>query len=703
MPVVDVDTDELRALVGRDVSDDQLKSDLFALGLEFEGETDEGTLQFEFGPDRLDRLSVEGIARSLRYQYGDARGVHVPDTNDPDWVIQVEPSVPDERPYVTGAVVRDVTLDEGALESLIQLQEKLHATMGRGREKGAIGVHDLTMLQGEQLSGGGGLAEVTSEEPDPTDDDPIEYTAAGEPQISEEGTVRRGENTIRYRGIEPEGDRFVPLDYEAMGTTGDGGVTPADVLRDHPTGTTYGEIVADYDRLPAIYDERGLFSFPPVINGQRTEVSTNSRDLLIELTGTDQWTIDRMCVILCYALTARGGRVEDVRISYADGAVTPDDGAELVRPALDTTEKSVSHARIERTLGIELEPEAVLDLFERSGLEAVRADNARGDPIRDDAVHDNTGHSDATRGDVSRNDGADSDAAHNGGANGGASYGDTANNDAAHNDGAHNDTTDEAGGQPTSVVYQVTIPPYRVDVLHPSDLVDDVGRAYGFGELEPAYPNLGTIGGRRESSRLEDAVRTSLVGLGFQDTLNFNMTAPDTNFDGMRLEEPTADGDRVVPDDGPLGEQPPATIQTPYSEAYSQLRTWAMPSLVSVLANNTHRSYPQDLSEIGFVAHRDDREPTNVAESRHVAAVLARPDASYEDAKARLARLCADFGVSLDTPATEHPSFIPGRAASVVIDGESVGVIGELHPAVLVEHELELPVAGFEFTLDALK
>jgi len=116
MPVVDIDTDELRGLTGRtDTSDEEFKEDLFGLGLEFEGETDEDLLQFEFAPDRLDRLSVEGVARAaLRHHYGDDRGVYVPETNDPEWTIEVDESVPDERPYVTGAVIRGVDLDGGA-------------------------------------------------------------------------------------------------------------------------------------------------------------------------------------------------------------------------------------------------------------------------------------------------------------------------------------------------------------------------------------------------------------------------------------------------------------------------------------------------------------------------------------------------------------------------------------------------------------
>ena len=578
MPVVDIDTDELRGLTGRtDTTDEEFKEDLFGLGLEFEGETDDGLLQFEFAPDRLDRLSVEGVARSLRYHYGDDRGVYVPEANDAEWTIDVDESVPDERPYVTGAVIRGVDLDEGALESLIQLQEKLHATMGRGRAKGAIGIHDLAMLKGAPLQEG-------------------------------------AEPSITYRGVEPDGDAFVPLDANDE-------LTPSEVLDEHDTGRTYADLVEDLDRYPAIYDELGLFSFPPVINGKRTEVTTGSRELFVELTGTDQWTIDRMCTIVCYALSARGATIEAVEVNYADGAAAPDEyGAELVRPNLDVDEKSVGHDRIETLLGVDFEPEEVVDCFERAGLDA--------------------------------------------------DY-----------------TLDE------DVTYEVSIPPYRVDVLHPLDLVDDVGRAYGFDELEPRYPDVGTVGGRHERSRLEDAVRTSLVGLGFEDLLNFHMTSGTENYDRMNLE---AGSDA-------FGGGEPVEITEPYSEEYTQLRTWALPSLVMLLERNTHNAYPQDVAEVGFATERDDAENTNVAERRHVAGAVARRDASYEAAKGRLQAVCDDFGAELATPRTEHPSFIDGRTAAVEIDGETVGVIGEVHPAVLVEHDLEVPVAAFEFDLDALR
>ncbi|MEA1931349.1 MAG: phenylalanine--tRNA ligase subunit beta [Euryarchaeota archaeon] len=582
MPVVDVDSDELRELTGHDEkSDEELKDDLFNLGLEYEGETDEGMMQLEFAPDRLDRLSVEGVARSLRYQYGDDRGLYVPKTNDADWTFHVDESVPEGRPYVTGAIVRDVNLTEDALDSLIQLQEKLHATMGRKRAKAAIGIHDLTMVKGQAYD------------------------------------ADEGGPSITYRGVDPEGDSFVPLDADEE-------MTPAEVLDRHETGTKYADLLDGFDRYPAIYDQLGLFSFPPVINGRRTEVEAESRDLLIELTGTDQWTIDHICNVICYALSARGGTIEDVDIEYDDAKGADDEyGPNLVRPDFSVRTKHLSHDRIETVLGVDLDQHTVLDLFERSGLSA------------------------------SVDDSADAD----------------------------------------GTVYEVEIPPYRVDVLHPMDLIDDLGRAYGFNELEPRYPDVGTVGGRHERTRLEDAARASLVGLGFEDLLNFHMISGEANYDRLNVEP----GTDVV------GTGEPVEITGPYSEDYTQLRSWVLPSLLLVLENNTHRAYPQELAEIGLAAEVDESENTNVAEWRSIGAVIARHDATYEDAKARLAALCADFDATLETPATEHPSFINGRVADVVVDGETVGVIGEIHPQVLVNHDLELPVAAFELRLDALQ
>jgi phenylalanyl-tRNA synthetase beta chain len=587
MPVIDVDPEELRTLTSQhDKPEDELLDDLFNVGIEYEGETEDGEFKLEFEPDRLDWLSVEGIARALRYHYGEDRGVDIPSTNDAEWSIEVD-GTPEERPYVTGAIVRGIDLSDGVLDSLIQLQEKLHATMGRARAKGAIGVHDLTMLKGAPAAEG-------------------------------------REKSIRYTSMDPDDERFVPLE-------GDEEMSPREVIEEHHIGIDYADLVADLDRYPAIYDDIGLFSFPPVVNGRRTEVTEDSRDLLIEMTGTNQWTIDHMLSIVCYMLAARGGQLEAVEVSYAEGAPGEYAGHTMTKPDFSTKTKTVSHDRVETLLGVDLDTETLVDCIERSGLDV--------------SIED---------GETRLDDGGQSERDHN---------------------------------------YEVEIPPYRVDVLHPVDVVDDIGRAYGFNTLEPRYPDVTTIGGRHERSRLEDAVREMLIGLGFEDLLNFYMTSEGKNFERMNVDP----GTDVV------GGGEPVTIMETYSEEYTMLRTWALPSIMQVLENNTHRAYPQHLADIGLAAWVDESENTNVAEHQTVAAAMADTEVSYEDIRARMQALTRQFEADLETPATEHPTFISGRCAEVIIDGESVGVIGEVHPEVIVEHDLEVPVVAVEFRLDALQ
>ncbi len=560
MAVIDVELDELRKLVGRDLDEEELVEELFGLGVEHEY-TEDGEMGLEVVPDRPDRLSVEGIARSLRLDMGIESGIYIPDTQASDYKITVEGSVDGVRPYITGAVVKNVDLGGGGLESLIQIQEKLHDTLGRRRNKGAIGIHDLITIKGRDIT---------------------------------------------YRGIEPESDSFVPLeigDEELLE------MTPKEVMDNHEVGSRYAHILEGERYAPAIYDDIGLFSFPPIINSKRTEVTEDSRDVFIEMTGIDQWTIDKMLNILLYVLDSRGGEIYEVEVEYPD--------SKQLKPDLSVKTKQVSHTEIESIIGVDLDTDEVEELAERSGLKA------------------------------------------------------------------HIDGDQEMG----DTLYTVEIPPYRTDVLHPRDVIDDIGRAYGFNELEPRYPDVATIGELTSSTKLENAVRRQLVGLGFQDLLNFVMTDPENNFDKMKMDR---DPDRI-------------DIENPYSEEYSMMRTWLLPSLLEVLGNNTHREYPQNIAEIGLTAVQDSSTETGVREDMKVAAVMAGTESGYEEMKSRLTSLVSDFGGVLETPRLDHPSFIDGRVADVVIDGDSYGVIGEFAPEVLSEWNVVQPVSGFEFRLEGLR
>ncbi len=540
---------ELCAMVGREIDSRRLQGDLFDLGLETE-EQNGDDITLDVTADRPDLLSVEGIARLLRYHYGLETKVRVPEVQKSEFTCVVDPSMRGIRPYITCAIVKDIRVTDGLIKSLMQVQEKLHGTFGRNRRKGAIGIHDLDKLSG---------------------------------------------TSITYRAVKPEGDTFVPLGKTERMTLGG-------ALREHEKGRQYGHIVDGKGALPAIYDAAGIFSFPPIINSARTEVTTSTRNLLVELTGEDRGTIERMLNILLYMLSDRGGKVHSLRVR--SGSATE------IEPSLKTEKLGITPEYVNSVLGTEFTAAQIRSLLAKSGF---------------------------------------------GGGQGGKSI-------------------------------TVTVPPYRADVLHAKDVVDDIGRAYGFNNLTPSYPATPTIGELTRTTKLTGAVRDVLVGEGFQDLLNFMLTDKDSNYGRMGIG-----------DDGTAVE-----IENPYSEQYTIVRTWLLPSLMQVLSNNRTRQYPQNLSEVGQAMLLDGKIDLGCATAWKAAAAMCGMDAQYNTMKSELQNLARAFGAELETVPLKHPSFITGRCASVLINGKAAGFIGEISPKVLRSWGIEMPVAAFEIGVDAL-
>jgi phenylalanyl-tRNA synthetase beta chain len=544
---------DLIGLIGKDVSLDKIREDLFELGSETEAiEGDEVT--FEVTSDRADLLCEEGIAQMLRAYYGIETGLKVPKVQKSDYKLVVSREVETVRPYATGAIVKNVHFTDESIKSLMHLQEKLHGTFGRRRKKGAIGVHDLKAIKGK---------------------------------------------TIHYRAVPADSVKFVPLQSNEE-------MTLADVLERHPKGMDYRYVLEDKKLMPIIVDDEAIFSFPPIINSKRTEVSIDTHGLLIELTGEDLRTIDYMLNIVLYALDMRGVEIYRLDVVYPDRT--------LSRPDFNIRSKQVDVSYVNNILGLELTALQIKALLERMGFNV---------------------------------------------------------------------------GEVSSDYVTVEIPPYRADILHIRDIVDDVGRAYGYNNIAPAYPNTPSAGSLTADNRLASAARDILIGLGCQDTLNFVLTGKDEACAKMN-----------VPVTSDIIE-----VANPYAEQYNIVRPTALPSLLIVLSNNLHREYPQNIFEIGKVARIDKRENTGVKEEDHIACALCYAKAGYNEAKSKLQSVCLNFSKldKLRTVATDHPSYIPGRCAEIYVDDKKVGIIGELHPVVLKNWGIEMPVAAFEIELSALK
>src|SRR3989454_9681295 len=100
-------------------------------------------MTFDVFPNRPDLYSVEGIARGLRGFLGLEVGLPVYRVEPSGIEFLVDRSVADVRPYAVGGIVGGLELEDALLRSLVDLQEKLHLTVGRRRKKGAIGIHDM--------------------------------------------------------------------------------------------------------------------------------------------------------------------------------------------------------------------------------------------------------------------------------------------------------------------------------------------------------------------------------------------------------------------------------------------------------------------------------------------------------------------------------------------------------------------------------
>ncbi len=281
----------------------------------------------EFFPDRPDLFSPEGVARAMRGYLGIEPGLPSYPVKPSGISFTVDPKLADIRPVLGSAVIRGVTFDDESIQSIMSLQESLHWAVGRGRSKVAIGIHDLDTVS-----------------------PPFHYIASS-----------------RSR-------KFVPLDYTDE-------MTMDEILEKHPKGRDYAKIVKDFPLFPLIVDAHDhVLSFPPIINGERTRVTIDTKNILLDTTGTDKRAVSVAVNIICTAMAEAGAKIESVGIG---GVQTP---------TLAPAERTVSVAECSRLLGIDLNADMMASLLQkmRFGAEPAGADKVKVQVpcYRADIMHD---------------------------------------------------------------------------------------------------------------------------------------------------------------------------------------------------------------------------------------------------------------------------------------------------------------------------
>ena len=280
MPIITVDPDDLKSLIGRKVSDDELRRILPLNKLNIE-EWDE-EMKIEVTPDRPDLFSTEGMARQIASWLGITIGLTKFDIAKPK--IEVVPSKVSLRPFITCGAVRGVRMDDRMIKSIMQLQEMLDLTLGRDRKKVAIGIHDVSRVV------------------------PPFY----------------------YKEILPNEVSFVPLNSSKR-------MNLRQIIAEHPKGVQYAHLVKGAKKWPIIVDSKNqVLSFPPIINGELTKVREDTTDMFIDITGSSDSLVNYSLNILLAALEKRGAKIEAVSLG---GKLKPDLSPKLMEVDADEARK----------------------------------------------------------------------------------------------------------------------------------------------------------------------------------------------------------------------------------------------------------------------------------------------------------------------------------------------------------------------------
>ncbi len=334
MPTIDLDYHELEKLIGKDWTRknlgapenpetfERLDEYLAFVKGEVKGySTCDGVLSIEMkDTSRADLWSAEGLARGLRCYLGLEKGLRHYSVGESAVEVNVNAKLFSIRPFICCSIVRNVHLSDAIIRGIMHLQDKLDKTYGRNRQKTSIGIYNFDLIK-----------------------PPIKYTA-----------------------VKPEDVSFVPLGFtEKMNLN--------QILDQHPKGIEHGHIVKKNPLYPMLFDSEGnILSFPPIINSSDLgKITEESRNLLVEVTGTLHKTVLNTLTLVTSALIERGGKAYGATIHYPAGSEYTDQTVET--PDFNNRCMNLSISETNKLLGLKLSTEQIAELLLTAGLGVQKA------------------------------------------------------------------------------------------------------------------------------------------------------------------------------------------------------------------------------------------------------------------------------------------------------------------------------------------
>ena len=323
MPTIEMLFDDLQQLVGKSLPQEKTALTEILAYVKGEVETLDGnnlSIELKDG-NRPDLWCVEGIARGLRGALGVELGLKEYRVSASSEVeVSVDPRLRKIRPYIGCSIVRNVMLNDEVIRELMHLQDKLDQTYGRKRSRASIGFYNFDLIK-----------------------PPVHYKAAG-----------------------PEEYSFVPLE-------GDKSMTLREILKSHPKGVEYGDIVRHHRLWPILADDVDrVLSFPPIINSNDLgKIVDGEQDIFVEVTGTNSQTVLNTVTLVTLSLADRGKLINSVKVCYPDVGVQ-------VTPKLATRELVLQSEEVVRVLGMGMGSRQVADMLLRARYGAI---------VKNDGIH----------------------------------------------------------------------------------------------------------------------------------------------------------------------------------------------------------------------------------------------------------------------------------------------------------------------------
>jgi len=292
MPVITFDYEDLYEILGREIDKNKIINLLPMIGSDIDY-YDDKTIKVEFFPNRPDYLSVEGVARTLKGFLDMEKGLPEYFVERSGINVEVDAQLKNIRPFISFGIVENVDLSGNKLKRIIDFQEDLHWVIGRDRKKVAIGIHNLDVI----------------------------------------------EPPFYYKAADPDNNSFVPLESEKMSLR--------QIVKDHKKGVKYAHLIEKFDKYPLIVDNNdNVLSMPPIINGELTKLTENTKNVLVDVTGTDERAVNYALNIIMTSFAEVGGNLKSLNVVYKDRNVET--------PNLMPKKKKIKVKNAKKIIGVDL-------------------------------------------------------------------------------------------------------------------------------------------------------------------------------------------------------------------------------------------------------------------------------------------------------------------------------------------------------------